>query len=459
VDRLPRGFWWVLAFGAVAAAYLPGVGRGFIKDDFAWIAGSRFAGALGWLEPFRRHNGFYRPLVSLSFAADERLFGLEPLGYGLTNLALVGAGMALIVLLARVLGMAWPWGLLAAGLWGLNPHGIASGVLWISGRTSLLLTAFALAAGIAFAAGRAGWAALACLLALLCKEEAVLLPAVLAAWAVLLPADGASRTRALARRGAILLLPLAAYLLLRSRTAAYLPWSAPGFYRPTLSPAALARNALEYADRACTLAAAAVLLASALLGRWPRPDARERRWLALGLIWLAGGYGLTVFLPVRSSLYAVFPSAGAALAAAALGHAAWRAAPPARRRRVLLAAALAPLALVPLLWSRNARLVRTARLSARALAAIAAQREGLAAGRLLVLHDAPDARPNLASAFGTLLPEAVRLATGLPDARAWLEPPPPDWQAAGLQPPAGEPRVELGLLQGDVRPLHGGPGP
>ena len=45
---------------------------------------------------WRTHNGFYRPLVSLSFWADERLFGLEPFGYGLTNLAFfLAAGPAI----------------------------------------------------------------------------------------------------------------------------------------------------------------------------------------------------------------------------------------------------------------------------------------------------------------------------------------------------------------------------
>src|SRR6185503_15548948 len=86
--------------------YLPGLGKGLIRDDYAWIAGSR-VGSLSQLpELFTRHNGFYRPLVSLSFWADERLFGLEPFGYGLTNLAFLLADLALVALLARVLGMA-----------------------------------------------------------------------------------------------------------------------------------------------------------------------------------------------------------------------------------------------------------------------------------------------------------------------------------------------------------------
>jgi len=40
----------------------------FIKDDFAWITGSRVDGLEDVLALFARHNGFYRPMVSLSFA-------------------------------------------------------------------------------------------------------------------------------------------------------------------------------------------------------------------------------------------------------------------------------------------------------------------------------------------------------------------------------------------------------
>ena len=40
--------------------------------------------------------------------------------------------------------------------------------------------------------------------------------------------------------------------------------------------------------------------------------------MAAGAVWFAGGCAMTVFLPVRSSLYAVFPSVGAAIVCGSL---------------------------------------------------------------------------------------------------------------------------------------------
>ena len=99
--------WCLVPLLAVCASYLPDLGRGFIKDDFAWILGSRTAGAFGWIDLFSRDNGFYRPLVAMSFSVNERLAGLEPYWYGLTNLALVVGCMAALYRLARALGMPW----------------------------------------------------------------------------------------------------------------------------------------------------------------------------------------------------------------------------------------------------------------------------------------------------------------------------------------------------------------
>src|SRR5438046_2426186 len=73
----------------VLFACLPDVGHGFIKDDFAWIRASRISGARDVLALFGKDNGFYRPLVSLTFAFDHRLFGLHPFAFGLTNLVLL----------------------------------------------------------------------------------------------------------------------------------------------------------------------------------------------------------------------------------------------------------------------------------------------------------------------------------------------------------------------------------
>jgi hypothetical protein len=438
-SRLAPYAWVLPPLVAVLLVYLPDVGHGFIKDDFAWIRASRISGARDLLALFGKDNGFYRPLVSLTFAVDHRLFGLHPFGYGLTNLVLLLADAGLLVALGRTLGMPAGTAVFAAAVWTLDPHGIPMAVLWISGRTALVLTLFALLSAVAFVRGRPGLAACCALAAMLAKEEAVLLPLVLLAWSRRLPQP--------VKRAWLPLLALIPYLLLRARTGAYLPFTAPAFYRPSLDPALVARNVFEYADRACTFGVLVVLLACLLCWRRPRLDGPlERSWVVLGVIWLVAGYGLTVFLPVRSSLYACFPSVGSALAAAACAQSVWNASPDSRRR-LRAAAVIVPLLLVPIHWSRAARWVRPAELTERTLADLASAPP--APGVVVVLHDAPGGRASLSNAFGTLIEDAVRSFAGDETARVWIDPPPPDWEGAGLRPPEpGQPARHFVLRNG-----------
>ena len=440
---------------ALTASYLPDLGHGFIRDDFAWIIGSHVEGVRGWLGLFSRDNGFYRPLVSASFALNERLCGLDPFWYAFTNFLLVVACGVAVYVLARSMGMSAGSALIAASIWALNPHGIGGAILWISGRTSLLLTLFAVLAGIAVLRGWTVIAAILALAALLSKEEAVLLPASLLALAV---ARSAATGRSMVdhRRIAVLAvtlgLSLIVYFALRARTAAYLPQSAPSFYRPIFEPAAIARNVLEYADRSSTLALVVVVLSFLVVRRWPALQAGERWWMGATAAWLICGFGLTVFLPVRSSLYAPFPSVGSALIAAILIAAMVRKSTPVQQRWLFGLAIVAVLGLVPLHRSRNVRLRKTAEFSTNVLDDVSGTTLALAAGRTLVLHDAVGIRYNLEKTFGTLIQDAVRLRTGVPSARVWVDPPPQGWEGSGLQPPAGEQAVHYWLRDGRLIP-------
>ena len=180
--------WSGLLLLALLVIYLPDIGHGFIKDDFVWIEQNQARGLTDLLAPFTDAPDFYRPLVALSFAADWWLFGAEPFGYGLTNLAFLLAGAAVLWSFATTLGLSRGAALACSALWTLNFHGIDMALLWISGRTSLLATLFSLLAARAFVRGAGPWAAGWALLAMLSKEEAVLLPFVLLAWAALQPA-------------------------------------------------------------------------------------------------------------------------------------------------------------------------------------------------------------------------------------------------------------------------------
>jgi membrane protein implicated in regulation of membrane protease activity len=420
---------------AAGAAYLPDVGRGFIKDDFGWIVAGRVE-RLGDLGPiFRRPVGFYRPLVTLTFAADRALFGLQPFPYGCTNLALLLLAAGLLVRLGTRLGLSRGLATLVGALWTFNFHGVNMAVLWVSGRTALVLTACAVAAALALVAGRRAAAGGLTLLALLAKEEAVALPVILGTWAWLY-----GGTRGLTRPARIrqwvadvwpLALALAAYALLRAQTEAYLPWRAPDYYRLTLAPDAVGRNLLEYLDRAGTVALAVVALACLVAGRVTRLAPRERRIALMGAIWLVGGFALTLFLPVRSSLYAVFPSVGAALVAGA----AVAALEPDLRSRAwaIWLLLLLPFLCLPVYRVRNAPWRALAEVSADALGTLTTAARDLSDGDGILLLDDRASRASLANTFGVAAEEAVNLVTGRA-LRVWIEPPVRYAELAGLRP-------------------------
>ena len=345
----------ILLFGVI---YLPGVGHGFIKDDFQWIVDARQP----LLTALTDTSGFFRPLVTMSFRANYELFGLDPFPYGLTNLGLAAACAALVFRLGRSFGLAVPAATFGAAVWAFNFHGINMGVLWVSGRTALLLTLFALLAGVAFLAGRRALCLVCVAAALLSKEEAVALPLALLLW------GGVRDTAA----NWWVLSPLPFYAAARVRTNAMVPSNAPDYYTLTFDPLAVARNLLEYLDRSWTFAAAALLL----LWCCGRPalglDAKRYRVLVCGLVWFACGHAITIFLPVRSSLYACFPSVGAAVAAAAVADAWMERMSEQQLRRAAAAAIVVLTALIPVYWARNDRWVEIADLSADTLPAMEA---------------------------------------------------------------------------------------
>ena len=447
--------WTGLLLLALLVIYLPDLGHGFIKDDFVWIEANAARGVGDLLRPFTQAPDFYRPLVSLSFTANWWLFGAEPLGYGLTNLALLLAAAGVLWSLALALGLSRGAALACCALWTLNFHGINMALLWISGRTSLLATLFSLLAARAFVRGSGPWAAGWALLAMLSKEEAALLPFVLLAWAAFGPAaagegdeQGIDLRRAV-RRTWPLFAMLAVYLVVRTAAGGMTPATAPVAYQFTYDPAALGRNALEYLDRSATLSAAALLLLALAAGALPRPNPHQKRLAVLGGAWMVGHLGLALLLPVRSSLYAVGPSAGAALAGAALLAAVWQHAAPGGRRRMLGAAVAAVLLTVPVHWSRNERWVAPAGLSAHVLDEIAPVAAALPPDAVLQLDDDRSSRANLDASFGTLVETAVRLRTGL-DRRVWIEPPVVDWEAGGLVAPEPEDVAARFALRGGV---------
>lgn len=394
--------------------YVPDVGHGFIKDDFAWIRASRTADASELLALFTANTGFYRPLVSLSFAADHVVWNLNPLGYGFTNLALFGACTVLLFALARQLGLSPAAAVLGTAVWAFNFHAVNMALLWLSGRTSLLVTLFSISTARALLRGSHLFAGLFSLGAMLAKEEAALLPALFTAFFVLDQPSGKVATRL--RHGLALCWPLWVSLLiyaaLRLQSGAFGPLDAPSYYQFSFSPGLILRNVAEYADRAATAGVAvALVLFFAVGARRPRLVEHELRTLLLAGIWVAATYALTVLLPVRSSLYALLPSVGIGLAAGAFGSWAARTSRP-RFQNAATALVILAVLLVPVYRSRNTRWVALADVSARVMRAVRSEATRQPRGGRIVLVDSPDERFNLDSIFGTLFPDAVSLIAG-----------------------------------------------
>ena len=432
---------------AFALAYLPHVGHGFIKDDFAWLYHGRLTGLDALPGILLGSVGFYRPMVTLSFGLNELAFGTWSLGYGLVNFAMALACAAMVYVVARTLGSSADASLFASAVWAFNFHGINMAVLWLSGRTALLLTLFSLLAVWSVARRRPLATFFFALLALGSKEEAVVLPLICAAVPVTagtFPLAASNRLRATASGALPVVAAAIVYAALRMQSGAFTPQDAPAFYRLEVSPRVLASNIPEYLDRSATWSIAALMLLAMYLRQRPRLSShRSQFWF--GLLWCVTGFALTVWIPVRSSLYAVFPSVGVALMVAAFADGLLERAAVERRRRAAIAGVLLPLLLVPVYWSRNIRWVQLADTSAATFAALRADAATLPPNTLIELRDDRSTRASFQNAFGTLYPEAASVYFGGRH-QLWIEPPPPE-HAALKRPEL--PLAAVYALQGD----------
>ena len=412
-----------ILFLAIVAVYLPDAGHGFVKDDFDWIARSHVGSIRDLVGLLHTPANFFRPVVALSFAVDRAIGGLNAGVYGLTNLVLAVCCGVGVYTLALALELSEAAALAAAAIWIFNWSGIRMAVLWISGRTELLMVLFATCASVSLLRRRWVLAGSLMLLAMLSKEEAVLVPAVLVAWLFLV--DGRSWPNRMWLRASWLGgIVWALSLGLRIRSGALTPATAPPYYQLSATFNRLLANGPQYLDRSATFAAV-ILILFWLLGRprGLREVAVPRSIVLFGCLWWLGGYAITMFLPVRSSLYACLPAVGTALIAAALLSSAWHSVSPARRRHVVYAGLALPFLLWPVYHARNQRQAREAELSTRVLAALQQAGGSKAASMTIVLDDDRSRRPSLDDAFGGALQEAVDLTIG-PRFRVWMSPPP-----------------------------------
>ncbi|MCC6763818.1 MAG: tetratricopeptide repeat protein [Deltaproteobacteria bacterium] len=225
--RGPRVPWaWIAAVAGVAlGVYANTIGGILLYDDVnairdnAFVRDADVAGILtrpSWWADGR--GGLWRPLTTLTFAADHGLWGLVPVGYHVVNVVAHALVSALVLVVFARVTMAPRTAFAAALLFAAHPiH--TEAVANVVGRAELLAAAgFFLAwrawlAADAAAAGRAApWlivTAGAYFLAMCAKENAIALPA------VLLLADLVDR------RGAPVVRPESVAELLRRRAPRY----------------------------------------------------------------------------------------------------------------------------------------------------------------------------------------------------------------------------------------------
>lgn len=419
-----------VALVVIALMYGGDAGRGFVKDDFVWIANSRVdhpGDLVRLIAPGTA--GFFRPVVSLTFSIDHALFGLDPIGYGLTNVALLFGCIWMVFLLFKALGLRAGVAIGGALLWALNFHAVNMAVLWISGRTALVLVCAAAAAACAWVRGHRAFAALLAMLAMWSKEEGFMVPAIFTAWAIVDSRDAAEpfghRVARVLRHTWMLWLVAAFSLAVRAWTGAWTPASAPSFYQYRVDGATLVQNIYQYADRTATTPILVALVFWLAAGR-PRPTGRTgHSRLLKGACWLALGLAPTLLLPVRSSLYALFPSIGVVLIVCDFAERAISHLSPAASRRAVAVLVLLLVGLFPVYKARNRRYVREAELSAAVMREVSKIAGAGGIPTVVVIKDARDVRPTAEQAFGALAEQAARLVTD-DRVRLWIDPPPAD---------------------------------
>jgi protein O-mannosyl-transferase len=182
VSTRPRVVPSVVVLAVTAAVFSPALWNGFVDwdDNVNFLANPHYRGLglaqIQWMFT-SAISGHWIPLTWLTLGADYVVWGMNPLGYHLTNVLLHALnGVLLFVLARRLLARAMPTvpppaselgALVAALAWALHPLR-AESVAWVTERRDLVSGAFALLGVLAYVtmterqgADRRRWLALA----------------------------------------------------------------------------------------------------------------------------------------------------------------------------------------------------------------------------------------------------------------------------------------------------------
>ena len=212
----------ILAFTALL--YAPTLRFKFVYDDELQIVQNALVHSWRWVPKyFTTHvwqsfdpgdaGNYYRPLNILWFRINDALFGFRPAGWHATAILLHIIATWLVYTLARRLAGKTLVASFAALLFAVHPmrHEV---VAWISGTTESLWSVLFLLAFLAYLKSRqrARWMIFSCALygaALMAKETAVMLPAIVFAHAAIY-GSGADEGRPWERRRLLIALKTAA---------------------------------------------------------------------------------------------------------------------------------------------------------------------------------------------------------------------------------------------------------
>ena len=170
--------------------YFPSLHHDFISDDRPLVVENPYIKSWKYLPEMLSRDAwniseptnYWRPVFSISLALDYSLWGLNPLGFHLTNILLHAINTVLLYLLGKRLQNSTSAGLFASLLFALHPIQ-AHTVNVISTRGDLLAAFFTLLSLQAFFSRKTIPFAIALILALLSKETSMVFPvAVLFAW-------------------------------------------------------------------------------------------------------------------------------------------------------------------------------------------------------------------------------------------------------------------------------------
>ena len=145
---IPVGGALIIA-AATIAFYIPSIGGGFIWDDDAYVLNNALLQSLDGLKRiwFTNESPQYYPLVFTTFWIEHYLWGLKPIGYHITNVAIHSLNAILVWFIVRRLKI--PGAFIIGLIFAVHPVHVES-VAWITERKNVLSGLFYLSALFTF---------------------------------------------------------------------------------------------------------------------------------------------------------------------------------------------------------------------------------------------------------------------------------------------------------------------